>query len=357
MNKIALLLTGLLFAFIGDASAQTAATGRAVNGCGTPPFTYNPGVSVPFLIDTTTGYACVTFGGGGISIGTVNQGNAGAQSWLFTSPNLELSQATAIAGLKGPMMQAEAVTAIPSFTAGQVNPVTMSTNGVLRMGLYTPQGISTVQNFSTAAGPADAALGVAGIYHLAPLTLADGQETGLQMDSAGNTKVNAPLSPTLSTPQSTLTRPANTTGYTGTAAAPQLIASSTTAGSVVVPTFNILTSLGSAAIPGLTLTSNVTTGWGGVALVVTLYTAAPTYTNGDGGAWSLATNLSKIRAQYACTMSQTANGAWANCTPLAGTAPTIHPDATTVVAWDIQIQSSATPISGQTITATWQVWN
>jgi hypothetical protein len=57
-------------------------------------------------------------------------------------------------------------------------------------------------------------------------------------DGAGNDvstahpfPVGAPLSPLVTAPSSTLTRPANTTAY----AQNELIASSTTAGSVVVP--------------------------------------------------------------------------------------------------------------------------
>lgn len=118
MNKIILLVIGCLALATGSASAQTVSNGRAVGGCGTPPYTYNPGAIVPFLIDTTTGLACVTFGGGGISIGTVNQGNAGTagQAWFS-----QLTSGGTIVSSTNPIYTAPATTAytdtVKSLTA------------------------------------------------------------------------------------------------------------------------------------------------------------------------------------------------------------------------------------------------
>jgi hypothetical protein len=165
------------------------------------------------------------------------------------------------------------------------------------------------------------------------------------------------LSPTLSTPQSTLTRPSNTTAYAGTFATPQLIASNTTNTSIAVSSFSILTSGGYAGIPRCNLTTNVTTGWGSVFVVVTIFTAAPTYTNGDGGTYAVATGSSKVRAQYSGSFTQQGDGAFCNMVPIVGSIPVIHPDSGALLYWDIQIQSSATPISGQTFTLTPEIWN
>lgn len=165
------------------------------------------------------------------------------------------------------------------------------------------------------------------------------------------------LSPALTTPASTLTRPANTTAYAGSSTTPQLVGSSTTAGSVVVPSFAIASSGGQAAIPRLTLATNVTTGWGAVSLTVTLWTGAPTYTNGDGGTYAVATGSATERAQYTCALVQMADGAVCNAASTTGTAPVIHPASGALVYWDVQIAGAATPISGQTFTLTPEVWN
>lgn len=168
--------------------------------------------------------------------------------------------------------------------------------------------------------------------------------------------VQTPVYATVATPNSTLTRPANTTAYAGSSSSPVLIASSTTAGSVVVPSFAITASNG-ALIPRLTIRTNATTGWGGINLVVTLWTAAPTYTNGDGGAYAVATGSAGQRAQYTCTLAQMGDGAVCQASSAVGSSPLIAPAAGTNVFWDIQVAGAATPISGQTFTLTPEVFN
>lgn len=151
---------------------------------------------------------------------------------------------------------------------------------------------------------------------------------------------------------STLTRPANTTAYAGSSGTPQLIASSTTAGSVVVPSFTIGATGG--VFPKLLISTNVTTGWGSVVIVVTLWTAAPTYSNGDGGTYAVATGYASKRTSFSCTLTQYVTGAQGTCTPT-DNVPEGFLGST--VYWDMQIQSAATPISGQTFTVTPEVWN
>src|ERR1700730_14367879 len=105
-----------------------------------------------------------------------------------------------------------------------------------------------------------------------------------------------------SNPTSTLTRPANTTAY----AANQLIASSTTAGSVVVHSFSIAT--GGAILSRLRLRTNATSGWGGVNLSINLWSAAPTYTNGNGGAYAAATGSADWLANFLVSLIQFSMG-------------------------------------------------
>ena len=72
-------------------------------------------------------------------------------------------------------------------------------------------------------------------------------------------------------PSSTLTRPADTTAY----AANDIVASSTTAGSIVVPSFNIPGSSGAHYYcERILLRTNKTSGMGSIAFTVRLFTAA-----------------------------------------------------------------------------------
>lgn len=108
------------------------------------------------------------------------------------------------------------------------------------------------------------------------------------------------FSGSVTNPTSTLTMTSSTTAYS----ANQLIASSATAGSIVNPSFSILNAAGGAAIPRVRLSSNDTTStaWAGVTLQVDLWTASPTWTNGDRGTWLPATGSASHVASYSCTM-------------------------------------------------------
>lgn len=158
--------------------------------------------------------------------------------------------------------------------------------------------------------------------------------------------VTAVSSGAITNPTSVLTRPANTTAYT----ANKLIASSTTAGSVVVPSFAIATSAGGVIIPRVRLLSNVTTGWGGVNLQINLWSAAPTFTNGDNGAYAVATGNAGWLANFLVSLTQFGDGA-SGAGPLTGANEAVIKLASgTSIFWDLQILSAATPISGQTFT-------
>jgi hypothetical protein len=92
--------------------------------------------------------------------------------------------------------------------------------------------------------------------------------------------------PTLAVIRSTLIRPANTSAY----AQNDLIASNVTAGSIVVPSFTIPRDDASIIeiIRG-TLYTNLTTGFTTFQGHIDLWDAAPTFTNGDNGAYAVAT--------------------------------------------------------------------
>jgi hypothetical protein len=128
----------------------------------------------------------------------------------------------------------------------------------------------------------------------------------------------AQLSPWLPGLPSTLTLPSATaTAYS----AGQLIANSPTAASVVVPFFTIPAGYKSALIARVRLDTNdpTSTAWPSVAINVDLWSCAPTFTNGDRGAFSPATGTGCHLATFNCTMSaEYGDGAYAECAISAG---------------------------------------
>ncbi len=143
------------------------------------------------------------------------------------------------------------------------------------------------------------------------------------------------VSGALTNPPSTLTMTSATTAYS----AGQLIASSATAGSIVVPSFQIIYPGGSAMIPRVRLSTNDTTStaWGGVSIQVDLWSTAPTFTNGDRGAWSIATGTGSHLAAYTCTMSaEYGDGAYTECAPAVGTVAAPALPTTANIYWTLQ---------------------
>lgn len=151
---------------------------------------------------------------------------------------------------------------------------------------------------------------------------------------------NAPLSPSVTGPTSTLTLTSTTTAYS----AGQLIASSATAGSVVVPSFAIATAAGGVAISRVRLTTNDTTStaWGGATINVDLWLAAPTFTNGDRATWSPATGTASHFATFNCTMSaEYGDGAYAECAPNVGSFVLPKLASGTSVYWTLEAISAS----------------
>lgn len=117
--------------------------------------------------------------------------------------------------------------------------------------------------------------------------------------------------------KSTLTLPGATTAYT----AGNLIANNATAGSVVVPSFAIPPSSASALTLRVRLSTNdsTSTAWPAATITVDLWSAAPTFTNGDRAAYSPATGTGNHLASFSCTMSaEYGDGAYAECAPAVG---------------------------------------
>lgn len=156
----------------------------------------------------------------------------------------------------------------------------------------------------------------------------------------------------ITNPVATFARPANTTAY----AVGNLIANSTTAGLIAVPSFSILTTAGGAIIPRIRVLTNVSTGWNGVNLSINLWSASPTYTNGDGGAYAPSGSANWL-ANYQVTLTQFGDGAAGGGGITSANEMTIKLASGYLIFADIQTLSVATPISGQTFTIAAELMN
>jgi hypothetical protein len=134
-------------------------------------------------------------------------------------------------------------------------------------------------------------------------------------------------------PTSSLTLTAGTMPY----AAGQLIANASTPLSITNPSF--LLPPGGAAIAGLRLSTNdeTLTAWGGQTIQVDLWSAPPTWANGDRGAWSPATGTAAHLASFTCNMSpEYGDGAYAECAPNVGSFGPSKLPGSTQIYWSLQ---------------------
>ncbi|MGB6176254.1 MAG: hypothetical protein WBF43_07935 [Methylocella sp.] len=157
----------------------------------------------------------------------------------------------------------------------------------------------------------------------------------------------------ITNPASVLTRPANTTAY----ATNQLIASSTAAGSIAVPSFQIASNSGGVILSRLRLETNVAAGWNGINLSVNLWSATPTYTNGDGASYAVAAGSANWLANFLISLIQFGDGAAGAASLTGANEMALKLASGMSVFWDIQILGAATPISGQTFTLTGELLN
>ena len=165
------------------------------------------------------------------------------------------------------------------------------------------------------------------------------------MDTLG---FNYPSTVTTATASGTLTRPADTTAY----AASDLVASNTVAASVVVPSVTVARiAAGSGLIRSSLLRSNHTTGLDAINFTVDLWTAAPTFTNGDNGAYAVATNGDKWLGSMSGTFRQFADQAVAMCAVDGGLPEIAFKLASgTDVLWTLRANAAFTPQSAKTFT-------
>lgn len=150
-----------------------------------------------------------------------------------------------------------------------------------------------------------------------------------------------------------LTAVGGATGY----AINDLIASSATANLIVVPSMTIArVAAGSGFISKIRLVSNEASGLAGAGVKLRLWTAAPTYTNGDNGAYAVATGMAGRLGVYTGTFEQGADGAVADLTDASGGSGDPFKLASgLLVYWDLQATTAITLAAGKTFTAYPQV--
>lgn len=169
-----------------------------------------------------------------------------------------------------------------------------------------------------------------------------GTTNGVQVNSSAlptgaATSANqaAPNTASVTNPTSTLALTSATTAY----GINQLVATSATAGSVVVPSFTIPNTAGAISISDLVLTVNdsISTGWGGQGLQVDLWRAAPTFTNGDRGAYAVATGSANYIGSFSGTMAPVAgDGAYGRLTITSGNGAHVKLASGASVFWTLQ---------------------
>lgn len=168
------------------------------------------------------------------------------------------------------------------------------------------------------------------------------------------------LSPKFVQLSSVLTRPNDTTAYS----IGDLVANNTSAGSVVVPSFSLVSPQDAVAemieIDHSTLYSNLTTGAAAAQFHIDLWSVAPTFTNGDNGAYAPATGAASWVGHLTTTVD--AGGQMGDGFALVGTPGQASTDNYTTnpilwarkpgdqLFWSLKLLTTLTPIANETFT-------
>ena len=146
---------------------------------------------------------------------------------------------------------------------------------------------------------------------------------------------------------STLTRPNNSTPYSGSTL---LIASSALPGSIIVPAINV----GASIIRRARLFTNAVVGWGPSqigTLTVGLWFKAPTYQNGDGGSYNVLTGSAGFIGSFINAFTEYPDGGIGITSPFEMNVAPIAPGN---IFWDLHFDSGANvqPMPNQIFTLT-----
>lgn len=163
------------------------------------------------------------------------------------------------------------------------------------------------------------------------------------------TKVPLPVAGLLVNPVSFFQRPADTTAY----AQNDLIATSTTAALIQVPSFQAVRQAGLSAIfRRFRIYTNITTGFSAFQGFVEFWSGPPTFTNGDNGAYAVATSGAGsfwLGSSTTTVFTQVADAAYGTGIPTTGSEFGIALGSGDKVYWTLKEADAtgATPISSQ----------
>jgi hypothetical protein len=128
----------------------------------------------------------------------------------------------------------------------------------------------------------------------------------------------------------------------------------------VVPSFSIANSGGGAIIPRIRLQTNYAGSitWNNAILSVNLWSAAPTYTGGDGQIYNVATGSANWLANFLVTLTQFGDGAMGFGQPTGANELALKLASGTAVFWDLQLLTMfMQPLASQTFTLTAECLN
>jgi hypothetical protein len=324
LHIIVLAVLGAAGLMSTPVSAQSMMA-NVVAACGTPNSTPVAGGSYPLTIDVT-GKLCSSSSGGGSATGFAPGGAFATLTATGSSASVALPAGTVVLFQNTGTSTVSCTLGVGSATA-TANENQISAGGWLALVV----GSNTFGACIDQSGS---------LSNLVALSGGAGLPTG-----SGNGSI---LSVTpVTNPTSTLTSGT----ATAMTAANNFIASSTTAGSIVVPSFNCTAIAGNPCIMRRwRVTSNATSGWG-TALSVNFWSAAPTYTNGDGAAYAVATGGATLLGSCSVTLTQYADAASGVCVPDVGNEINFVP-AAQAVFWDVRVVGTLTKTSGQTFKIT-----
>jgi hypothetical protein len=135
----------------------------------------------------------------------------------------------------------------------------------------------------------------------------------------------------------------------------EIIANSTTAGSVASNPFVIATSGGAAVAPYCVLQTSAL--WGGTLVQVNFWKAQPTYTNGDLQPYAVATGSANYIGTMSGTFTAFGDGSSTAMYPSPQVALLLKPSSAANIYWDVQAVTTGIPVSAQTLTITCGLMN
>lgn len=160
-----------------------------------------------------------------------------------------------------------------------------------------------------------------------------------------------PVAGVLATPSASFTRPADTAPY----AAGDLVANSTTAGSVTPMSWTVALAAGGTFSIAAARIRSSSTSLTNASYRVHLYASAPTPSNGDNGTW-LTDDVADYLGAIDVTLDRAfTDGSFGVGTPIGR--PYIHTDlpSGTTVRGLVEARAARTPASGEVITVTLEV--